>query len=179
MDYFKKRDEKIFRIRQVEGAQILEMINCAAISERFFNRSRAWLIQRLNNNTVNGKPVSFTPDELFKLRSSLRVLSSEIIQFANNIPQIPTDMSIKVYVIEDPTAIALFLKDDIEGFKEYLASDDMLDFPEPEVFDTEDEAIAFCTGLGYGKDERATPDRYPLRSCEPADIHFIEAIENY
>ena len=87
--------DKIFRIRQVDGAQILEMINCAAISERFFNRSRAWLIQRLNNNTVNGKPVSFTPEELFKLRDSLRVLSSEIIHFANNIPQIPTDMSIK------------------------------------------------------------------------------------
>lgn len=171
--------DKIFRIRQVDGAQILEMINCAAISERFFNRSRAWLIQRLNNNTVNGKPVSFTPEELFKLRDSLRVLSSEIIHFANNIPQIPTDMAIKVYVVEDPTAIEFFLNDDIEGFKEYLNSDDMLDFPEPEVFDTEDNALAFCSGLGYDTDERAVPDRYPLRSCEPADIPFIEAIENY
>lgn len=52
-------------------------------------------------------------------------------------------MSIKVYVVEDPTAIEFFLNDDIEGFKEYLTSDDMLDFPEPAVFDTEDEAIAF------------------------------------
>lgn len=171
--------DNIFRIRQVEGAQILEMINCAAISERFFNRSRAWLIQRLNNNTVNGKPVSFTPEELFKLRASLRVLSSEIIHFANNIPQIPTDMSIKVYVIEDPTAIEFFLNDDVDGFKEYLNSDDMLDFPDPEVFDTEDKALAFCSGLGYGTDERAMPDRYPLRSCEPTDVPFIEAIENY
>ena len=34
-------------------------------------------------------------------------------------------------------------------------------------------------GLGYGSDERAMPDRYPLRSCEPADAPFIEAIENY
>lgn len=86
MGYSKQQDEGIFRIRHVEGAQILEMMNCAAISERFFNRSRAWLIQRLNNNIVNGKPVSFTPEELFKLRVSLRVLSSEIIRFANNIP---------------------------------------------------------------------------------------------
>ena len=61
----------------------------------------------------------------------------------------------------------------------YLDSDDMLDFPEPEVFDTEDQALAFCEGLGYGSDERAMPDRYPLRSCEPADAPFIEAIENY
>lgn len=55
----------------------------------------------------------------------------------------------------------------------------MLDFPEPEVFDTEEQALAFCEGLGYGSDERAMPDRYPLRSCEPADAPFIEAIENY
>lgn len=55
----------------------------------------------------------------------------------------------------------------------------MLNFPEPEVFDTEEKALAFCAGLGYGKDERAMPDCYPLRSCEPADAPFIEAIENY
>ena len=88
-------------------------------------------------------------------------------------------MSIKVYVIDDPTAIEFFLNDDIEGFKEYLASDDMLDIPEPEVFDTEDKVLAFCSGLGYGTDERAVPDRYPLRSCEPTDVPFIKAIENY
>ena len=55
----------------------------------------------------------------------------------------------------------------------------MLDFGEPEVFDTEAEALAFCSGIGYGANECATPDRYPLRSCEPVDLPFIEAIENY
>lgn len=88
-------------------------------------------------------------------------------------------MPVKVYVISDPLAINFLVDDDIDGFKEYLDSDDMLDFPEPEVFDTEEQALAFCEGLGYGSDERAMPDRYPLRSCEPADAPFIEAIENY
>lgn len=88
-------------------------------------------------------------------------------------------MSVKVYVISDPLAINFLVDDDIDGFKEYLDSDDMLDFPEPEVFDTEEQALAFCEGLGYGSDERAMPDRYPLRSCEPTDAPFIEAIENY
>lgn len=88
-------------------------------------------------------------------------------------------MSVKVYVISDPLAINFLVDDDIDGFKEYLDSDDTLDFSEPEVFDTEDAAIAFCEGLGYGSDERAMPDRYPLRSCEPADAPFIEAIEAY
>ena len=88
-------------------------------------------------------------------------------------------MAVKVYVISDPLAINFLLNDDIDGFKEYLDSDDMLDFSEPVVFDSEEKARAFCAGLGYGKDDRAVPDRYPLRSCEPADAPFIEAIENY
>lgn len=89
------------------------------------------------------------------------------------------EQPIKVYVISDPLAINFLVDDDINGFKEYLDSDDMLDSPEPEVFETEQQALAFCEGLGYGTDERAVPDRYPLRSCEPADAPFIEAIENY
>lgn len=88
-------------------------------------------------------------------------------------------MSVKVYVVTDPLAIDFLVNDDIEGFKEYLDSDDMLDFQEPEIFDSEENALAFCAGLGFGKDESAMPDRYPLRSCEPADAPFIEAIEKY
>lgn len=84
-----------------------------------------------------------------------------------------------MYVITDPLAVCFLVNDDIDGFREYLDSDDTLEFPEPEVFDTEDAALAFCEGLGYGADERAMPDRYPLRSCEPADLPIIEAIENY
>lgn len=88
-------------------------------------------------------------------------------------------MSVKVYVISDSLAINFLVNDDIDGFKGYLESDDMLDFSEPEVFDTEDAALSFCAGLGYGTDERTMPDCYPLRSCEPAEALFIDAIENY
>lgn len=170
--------DKIISLRKIAGAQILDTLNCATIAERFFNRSRAWFIQRLNNNIINGKPVSFTPDELLKLRTSLKVLASEITQFTTNIPNLPTDMSIKVYVITDPEAINYLVNDDIDGFKEYLASDEMLDIPSPEYFDTEAEALAFCSGIGYGENERALPERYPLRSCEQSDLPFIATIEN-
>ena len=88
-------------------------------------------------------------------------------------------MSIKVYVISDPLAINFLVDDDIDGFNEYLDSDDTLDFPEPELFDTEAQALAFCAGIGYGANESVVPDRYPLRSCEEADAPFIEAIERY
>ena len=66
-------------------------------------------------------------------------------------------MSVKVYVISDPLAINFLINDDIDGFKQYLDSDDMLDFSEPEVFDTEDAALAFCAGLGLVTDELAMP----------------------
>lgn len=87
-------------------------------------------------------------------------------------------MSVKVYIISDLLAINFLVNNDIDGFIEYLESDDMLDFSEPEVFDTEDIVLSFCAGLGYGTDERAMPDCYALRSCEPADAPFIDAIEN-
>jgi len=92
-------------------------------------------------------------------------------------------MSIKVYVVSEPALIDFIMANDIEGFKAYLneskENEDYILFDEPECFDTEAEALAFCGGIGYGSDERAAPVRFPLRSCELDDLSFIEAIENY
>ena len=165
-------------IRNLPGAEVLEHINCAYIARRFFNRTRSWFIQRLNNNAVNGKPVGFSDAELLTLRSALLTLSKEIKNYSSNLPNTES-MDVKVYVITDQTAIDLLTKDDLYGFKAYLAEDDTLYFPEPETFATEEEALAFCAGIGYGIDERAPIERYPLRSCEPTDVPFIELIENY
>ena len=165
-------------IRILPGADVLGHINCAYVARRFFNRTRAWFIQRLNNNAVNGKPVSFTEAELLTLRSALLTLSKEIRYYSTNIPNTES-MDIKVYVITDQTAIDLITDNDIDGFKAYLAEEDTLFFCEPETFSTEEEALAFCAGIGFGIDERAPIERLPLRSCEPADVPFIELIENY
>lgn len=88
-------------------------------------------------------------------------------------------MSVKIYVIDDPILISFIEDNDLDGFKEYLDSDDTLMFDEPGIFATEAEALAFCSGIGHGVDERAPAERFPLRSSEPDDIPFIEAIENY
>ena len=171
-------DKSPINIRNLPGAEVLEHINCAYIARRFFNRTRSWFIQRLNNNAVNGKPVGFNDAELLTLRSALLTLSKEIKNYSSNLPNTES-MDVKVYVITDQTAIDLLTKDDLDGFKAYLAEDDTLYFPEPETFATEEEALAFCAGIGYGIDERAPIERYPLRSCEPTDVPFIELIENY
>ena len=171
-------DKLPINIRNLPRAEVLEHINCAYIARRFFNRTRSWFIQRLNNNAVNGKPVGFNDAELLTLRSALLTLSKEIKNYSSNLPNTES-MDIKVYVITDQTAIDLLTNDDLDGFKAYLAEDDTLYFPEPETFATEEEALAFCAGIGYGIDERAPIERYPLRSCEPADLPFIELIENY
>ena len=165
-------------IRKFPGAEVLEHINCAYVARRFFNRTRAWFIQRLNNNAVNGKPVSFTDAELRTLRYALRTLSNEILNYSSNLPNTES-MDIKVYVITDQTAIDLITDNDIDGFKAYLADEDTLYFSEPETFVTKEEALAFCAGICFGIDGRAPIERLPLRSCEPADIPFIEVIENY
>lgn len=88
-------------------------------------------------------------------------------------------MSIKVYVVDEPMLISFIEDGDLEGFKEYLDSDDTIIFSDPETFDTEEQALAFCSGIGYGPDERAPVKRFPLRSSEEEYLPFIEAIKNY
>ncbi|MDE6329501.1 MAG: hypothetical protein K2L83_02190 [Muribaculaceae bacterium] len=59
------------------------------------------------------------------------------------------EQPIKVYVISDPLAINFLVDDDIDGFKEYLDSDDMLDFPDPEMFETEPKEAIIRNRLYY------------------------------
>lgn len=87
--------------------------------------------------------------------------------------------SILVYIVTDTTAIQFIEDNDIDGFKNYLAEEEHIDFGEPETFDTEAEALAFCAGIVHGCDERATPTRFPLRSDMDIDIPFINAIKEY
>lgn len=88
-------------------------------------------------------------------------------------------MAVKIFVVEDSLAISFLVNDDVDGFKEYLESEEYLDFTEPETFNTEEQALAFCAGLGYGANENIAPERYPLRSFEEADRPFIDALESY
>lgn len=85
---------------------------------------------------------------------------------------------IKVYMVTDIEAISLLVNDSLAAFKTYISSQDSVIIDEPMKFDTELEALAFCAGLGYGKDDYSVPEIYPLRSSEPCDLPYIEAIES-
>ena len=56
---------------KVELNDVSKMLSMSYIAEKYFGKTSQWLYQRINGNTVNGKPASFTPDERKKLANSL------------------------------------------------------------------------------------------------------------
>ncbi|GHT04862.1 hypothetical protein AGMMS49525_11700 [Bacteroidia bacterium] len=59
---------------------IISDISVSYLAKNYFNKSPQWFYQRLNGNSVNGKPAKFTPNELMKLRDSLTDISTKINQ---------------------------------------------------------------------------------------------------
>ena len=75
-DRAKKSLEKIDI--SVKMLQVSQYVSFAYIADRFFGKSRQWLNNRLKGNLVNGKPASFTRDEIKKLSAALVQISDEI-----------------------------------------------------------------------------------------------------
>lgn len=169
-------NDQPLNIRKLPGADALDHVNCAYIARQFFSRTRSWFTQRLNNNAVNGKPVSFTAAELATLRLALTSLADDLNAFSSNLNT--TAMPIQVYVIKDPEAIDFLIAEDLDGFRQYLAEQEFPDIPAPETFATVQQAQAFCAGLAYGHSD-LTPSTFPLRSYEPADQPYITVLNNF
>lgn len=68
--------EKIVLRQQLES--VLPILPLSYIAEKYFGKSKAWFYQRLNGNAVNGKPASFTEDEIKTLNFALQDLSKKI-----------------------------------------------------------------------------------------------------
>ena len=64
-------------IRQ-QLSEISAMINLSYIARHYFNKSRAWISQRVNGNTVNGKACRFTPAELDTFNNALRDMAARL-----------------------------------------------------------------------------------------------------
>lgn len=55
-----------------------DIIPFSYIAKHYFKKSKAWFYQRLNGNSVNGKPVGFTQEEILTLNSALQDISKKI-----------------------------------------------------------------------------------------------------
>lgn len=75
---------RTYRVQDYMEA-ITPMINLSYIAEHYFHRSRGWLSQKLNGSVMNGKPVTFTKEEINILADALRDISKKLEDVANNI----------------------------------------------------------------------------------------------
>ena len=57
---------------------VIPAISLVYIAKTYFNKTDAWLYQRINGNIVNGKPASFTSQELDKFKFALNDLSGKL-----------------------------------------------------------------------------------------------------
>jgi len=57
---------------------MLPAISLVYIAKTYFNKTDTWLYQRVNGNTVNGKPASFSPAELETMKFALNDLSHKL-----------------------------------------------------------------------------------------------------
>lgn len=58
--------------------ELLPAISLSFIAKNYFNKSRQWITQRLNGSMVNGKPASFTKEEIEILRFALSDLGKKL-----------------------------------------------------------------------------------------------------
>ncbi len=61
---------------------IPEAISLSYIAKTYFGKSRGWLMQKVNGNTVNGKKAAFTASESRQMREALQDLSQKLSKAA-------------------------------------------------------------------------------------------------
>ena len=70
-------DAKELKIKE-QLSQISEMISMSYIAKMYFNKSKSWLSQRVNEFDVNGKPAKFLPEEIETLNFAIKDISSKL-----------------------------------------------------------------------------------------------------
>ena len=68
-------DEMIFRAKL---GDLPEALSFSYIAQKYFGKSRGWLMQKVNGNKIRGKTVPFTDDERRQFREALQDLSKKM-----------------------------------------------------------------------------------------------------
>ena len=69
---------------ELKENEIFNVLNASYIAQRFFNKSRSWISQKLNHNIRNGKEVYFTVEEYKKLREAIEIIARELQKLAED-----------------------------------------------------------------------------------------------
>lgn len=69
-----------FKLKEQLG-DLTDIINFSYIAKHYFNKSKYWLYQRINNYKVNGKPAKFTEEERYIFNNALNDVKSKIAVF--------------------------------------------------------------------------------------------------
>lgn len=64
---------------------LLNIISWADVSRNYFGKSNSWLYHKLRGIDGNGKPTTFSEEEIKTLKESLIDLSKKIDDFANTL----------------------------------------------------------------------------------------------
>ena len=70
-------DTKALRIKE-QLSQVSDIISMSYIAKNYFNKSKSWLSQRVNEFDVNGKPAKFTQEEISTLNFAFDDISKKI-----------------------------------------------------------------------------------------------------
>lgn len=57
---------------------VADIISLSYIAKHYFGKSRQWFNNRLNESIVNGKPATFTPEQVATLNKALTDISKRI-----------------------------------------------------------------------------------------------------
>lgn len=79
-----KRKRPDVEVRNILG-EMTDALSLSYLAKRYFEKDKTWLYHRLNNSKVNGKPASFSQQELIILADSLKDLSSKLSDISSNI----------------------------------------------------------------------------------------------
>ena len=72
-------DEMIFRAKL---GDLPEALSLSYIAQKYFGKSRGWLMQKVNGNRVNGRIAAFTFEERRQFREALQDLSKKMSAIA-------------------------------------------------------------------------------------------------
>lgn len=63
---------------QEQLKEVSEIISLSYIAKKYFNKTRSWLYQKINENMIHGKRCKFTDEELKTLQFALNEIKEKI-----------------------------------------------------------------------------------------------------